>query len=509
MTTSPQWLEPPQLTKTFSPAILFVEALPVTRGLPAFVVSLLLHAAVISVLFLAFHAPHGRAPQRIPRRYTVQFIRLQPPPVRQALAAPVLAARSSHDGMKAASSESQAFGPADIHRRFKLPVSSKFSPARQTLVQLDAPPKLVMNEIAVPDLLLWSPREAPPPRKRLIPPPPRDVPKPAQNVLAPPKLDVPNQEIKIADLRFSAPPVSELPKLAAPPATTSPLKIQGPEEGAQLPQTVSTSSSQQTAAHIISLSNLPLHADSVVAVLPANQIAASGGNEGNGAGQAGGASESAAGRETGSAASEAKGTGAGAEGNALATDATGNATQGLARSSGPGGFGSSHSGVRDELNMAAIHKLTLPKDGKFGVVVLGSSASEAYPDSVGLMTGKVIYTVYLKVGLRKNWILQYCLPGAIEQTFSAKGSATPLDPPWPFLMLRPDLPTGSGADALMVRGFVNVEGRFEKLALVLPGGFPQKELLLASLRKWEFRPAKRDQQPIAVEVLLIIPGEAE
>ena len=51
--------------------------------------------------------------------------------------------------------------------------------------------------------------------------------------------------------------------------------------------------------------------------------------------------------------------------------------------------------------------------------------------------------------------------------------------------------------------------RFEKLALVLPVGFPQNDLLVPSLRQWEFRPAKRDGQPIAVEVLLIIPGETE
>ena len=61
----------------------------------------------------------------------------------------------------------------------------------------------------------------------------------------------------------------------------------------------------------------------------------------------------------------------------------------------------------------------------------------------------------------------------------------------------------------MLHGLVNTEGRFEKLALVLPGEFPGKDLLLSSLRQWEFRPAKRDGQSIAVEVLLIIPGETE
>jgi hypothetical protein len=57
MTTNSQWLDSPERAKTFSAATLFVEAPPVSKGLPAFLVSLLLHCAVISVLVLAFHAP--------------------------------------------------------------------------------------------------------------------------------------------------------------------------------------------------------------------------------------------------------------------------------------------------------------------------------------------------------------------------------------------------------------------------------------------------------------------
>jgi hypothetical protein len=34
-------------------------------------------------------------------------------------------------------------------------------------------------------------------------------------------------------------------------------------------------------------------------------------------------------------------------------------------------------------------------------------------------------------------------------------------------------------------------------------------MLLRSLKRWEFRPAMIQGQPAAVEVLLIIPGEAD
>jgi hypothetical protein len=372
-------------------------------------------------------------------------------------------------------------------------------------VQLDAPPKLAMN-IAVPDVLLWAQKIAPAPRRKLVAPPLREIPKPARTLLTPPTLDLPNQETNIADMRFTLPPAIDMPKLPVPPATTNPIKMDGPEEkSAQIPQTVSTNSSEENAAHIISVSSLPLHADSLVIVPPVNQIALSGNEQGQGSGEGAGLGSAAGVVTTGVGAADGTPTGAAAGGSAKLADGAGGGVQTLAGGAGTAALGSAGFGsAGDGLATEAMHRITQPKDGKFSVVVIGSSAAEAYPDSIGLMTGKVIYTVYLKVGLRKSWILQYCLPGPVEQQFRVKGSATPLDAPWPFLMLRPDL---ANSDALMLHGLVNTEGRFEKLALVLPAGFPQKDLLVSSLRQWEFRPAKRDGQPITVEVLLIIPGE--
>jgi hypothetical protein len=330
--------------------------------------------------------------------------------------------------------------------------------------------------------------------------------------LAPPTLDLPNQEINVADMRFSQLPSTSVPKLPVPAATTTPIKIDGPEDkDAQLPQTVSTNSSEESAAHIISISSLPLRADSLVILPPANQIASSGGQQGQGSGQGAGvgAGEAAGAATAGAGTADAKQAGAAVGAKAGAAAGTGDAVQTFAGAgdAGTAALGSAaFGGAGEGLATEAVPRITQPKDGKFSVVVIGSSAAEAYPDSIGLMTGKVIYTVYLKVGLRKSWILQYCLPGPVEQKLVTKGSATRLDAPWPFLMLRPDL---ANSDALMLHGLVNTEGRFEKLALVLPAGFPQKDLLVSSLRQWEFRPAKRDGQSIAVEVLLIIPEETE
>jgi hypothetical protein len=74
-------------------------------------------------------------------------------------------------------------------------------------------------------------------------------------------------------------------------------------------------------------------------------------------------------------------------------------------------------------------------------------------------------------------------------------------------MLRPNL--GSYKDEVLVHGFVNAAGQFEQLSVAYPPDFTQSSMLLRALNKWEFRPAMSEGKPARVEVLLIVPGEAE
>jgi hypothetical protein len=149
----------------------------------------------------------------------------------------------------------------------------------------------------------------------------------------------------------------------------------------------------------------------------------------------------------------------------------------------------------------------LPKDGTFNVVVLGSAPASPYPETDGALSGKVVYTVYLHVGQRKNWILQYCLATTGKGQPRPAGTQTPLEAPWPYVMLRPEQALDS--DYVLVHGTISAEGAFEQLALVFPGELAQKDLLMRALNRWAFRPAKKDGEPTAVEVLLIIPRETE
>jgi hypothetical protein len=146
----------------------------------------------------------------------------------------------------------------------------------------------------------------------------------------------------------------------------------------------------------------------------------------------------------------------------------------------------------------------LPKDGQFGVVVVGSSLAEQYPEIAELTSGRLTYTVYLHVGLAKNWILQYSLPRSSDA--ASAGSSSRIQAPWPYNIVRPDiLPGEINADALMIHGFVNEQGRFEGLAIAFPQEFARGQFVLDALQQWQFRPAIQNGQTSTVEVLLIIP----
>jgi hypothetical protein len=152
--------------------------------------------------------------------------------------------------------------------------------------------------------------------------------------------------------------------------------------------------------------------------------------------------------------------------------------------------------------------ITLPRDGQFGAVVVGDALEDAYPETAGVWSGRLAYTVYLHVGLSRNWILQYSLPASADA--AAGGNVSRLEAPWPFNIVRPNLAPGAiNADALMVHGFVNQAGRFEALSIAFPPEFPLAQFLVGLLEQWQFRPATQNGQNVKVEVLLIIPEELQ
>lgn len=520
----------------------------------AFVYSAILHCGVISLLCIVLdERPH---PSDTPaRKYAVNLLDLGSRELKPVLFAPRTAAPdSSVAGASAKASAGRGLsGPAPqgarraaadqpvAQNRIQLPPPPKVQVVKQTLVQMNAPADVLLTQsIPIPPALIWAePKPAP---KKFIAPVRREVPRPAVNVPDAPTFDLANKEVKVAELKIATARINPSPRLVQPPATPMPVRVLTPTAGDQIPETVRPGPDMPGAGNLISLPQDALLPSGVVVVPPANQIASvhvappgngngtdsGGGAHANGSGSGlgpglgtastpgqgkatagrGGGSGTSAGNGSGSAG----GSGAGASGKADGSGA-GGALAGLGGGSSAGngngdGYGlySSSSSSSGKALRPGTKRITQPQNGRFSVVVFGSSATEAYPESAEFLTGKLVYTVYLKVGLRKSWILQYCLPKTVKMV-AVKGSAPAIDAPWPFIMIRPDRIGEAPSDYIIVHGFVNSKGKFEQLALVLPSELAEKELLLSSLEDWEFRPATNDGVPTGVEILLIIPRE--
>ena len=385
--------------------------------------------------------------------------------------------------------------------------------AKQTLVNPNEDLKiLVKQEVPLPLIVLWRPE--PVRVKSVVPAPPQET----SAASVKPSLNAPNHEPDMADIQIStAPGKTEKPTLA--PSSTAPIKIIRPQKEQQVPETASLPDAQPTPASVLSISTLKLYNGKAV-LPPANQVAETSNVESAHPGSAvNGSTEpnnnsvtkenaNGAGKNTAdNAQSSHKGNDqkppapkAAPQKPAEAANANGTSQLGKhgpvepARNTGL-------SILEPETNPKVTH-VSLPPNGRYGAVVVGTSLVDAYPESEGIMTGRITYTVYLQVGAARNWILQYALAASVDRGVN---SIRP-DAPWPYDIYRPNLSSSEvNTDAILVHGLINGVGHFEQLSLVYPSEFPEAKLVLNSLSKWQFRPAMQQNLATSVEVLLIIP----
>jgi hypothetical protein len=367
-------------------------------------------------------------------------------------------------------------------RRFELPPVQHRTESSQSLIQPQHPPDLLpAKDLQLPEVFFW----APPMARRLPPKPfvqPGHVVPPAQpRVLdAPPGLELPTMNA------VTSPQVAALmshSQLAAPPAA-QPLRTSYPDQPSlRTGQAADPLPGDPT--NLLAITSKPLPLREFIAVPPGNQIGKtpdSGGKtgtlEGTGEGQGGSGGKS-------SGRGDASGSGSG-EGEsspyAIARSAAVTATR----------IDHSASGVFD--------------------VVVQSSELEGYAESAGVLSGKPIYSVFLRVGAPKDWLLQYCIPYGETQTAEMNGPVvrlgkpSPLAAPFPKVTFRPFFHHRVGTH-LMLHGFISAEGKFQELKLIGAGDPRSTAIAIAILDRWEFRPAAQDGRPLRVEILLAIPGE--
>lgn len=484
---------------------LFSESGPMRTRPSRFAFSALLHGVACGVVLYGLsRSPRVEDPALV-RHYSVRLLDLHQaePQPRLSMPGALSAAAADTEAAKGAPGDAgAAAAPSAPPQRVQMNLQTQTAP--QTLVQPDLPKTLVLlHPIPLPTVVMWS-LENSTARVILAPPP-----QPLTAAQVHPPLEIPNREVTLAEVKIAS---SDLPTEAPslPPSTTTPVAVRGP----QAVQPVSLAAAKPTAwptpVRVVSLSDLEMP-EGTVALPMANQTAAAtaaGFALGPTAGAAGDGTrraERASGTDGRAVGRASDGAGSGHERVSSAGDAV--ARSGVASGTGNGAASSGDS-PPDGGSEPAVTRIKQRKDGKFGVVVVGSSIEDAYPEAAGVWSGRLAYTVYLHVGLAKSWILQYSLPR--NAAASVAGTVTRPDAPWPYDMVRPHLPPGDGnADAILVHGVVNAAGKFEQLGIVFPLEFAQARFLLSALEQWQFRPAMANGEAAPVEVLLIIPEESE
>jgi len=475
-----------------SPTITLFSDRPEPRRQPySFLVSILVHVAVIGLIYLGLMSAPQVKPPALAQHYDVRHIDLH------TLRSQMQRAANSgfeYPRLPSARRKLAPGGSASERPPLRQAVQAPLGP--QTLLQPDIPKPLVLNqEIPLPTAVIWDGMKTS--AKNLVPPQQQ---KPAVSNVAP-SVQLPNQEQKM-DIIALAPTDHKTETQNIVPSNTSPVVVRGPEPTPPTPITNAKGSEQPTPASVMSVSDLQM-ADGEVALPPVNESASS---SSTGLPSAGQTQNSTQGGQLNPAAGQPGETGAG----------QGSTGTGETAESGPGAQGEENAAGQSAFPQGGSKRgnpppsthISLPTDGQFGAVVVGSTLEEKYPETAPLWSGRVSYTVYLHVGLAKSWILQYSLSRA--DNAAAAGNIIHIEAPWPYNIVRPNIPPGAiDADALMVHGFVNQDGRFEALSVLFPPEFTQAQFVLNALAQWQFRPATQNGQNVKVEVLLIIPEETQ
>jgi hypothetical protein len=525
--------------------------LPAHRCWPARLGSAAIHLLLITVIPSAFQLL-SPVPDFEWSRYQVKPIDVRVP-LYFAVSSPPPVERAE----KKRGGRSTAAEPPETRRsappRLELPPLPARKKAETVLLQPNVPmPNIQLSQM--PAMAFWArqtPALAPPAVKPFVTPGRAEQPANTAPLDAPPVLAVPNRQSRLSDVNVAALPAAREVALPVQPAATAPVRVPKAFRPPDTQQAGAIDAGQGDPTNIIAFGAVPVP-DKIVTVPPVSQAPALGGDAmakierttpppGPASAEAGKTGKTAITRagpaskndQPAKAASGAGGKESGRPGSATsgnaavdtpgAPQATVEPRQATARSNG---LGNGATGTPAALNSAvqqavlaeaaktaipisggaAGTRLTQPREGRFAFVVTGSS--ESYPEARGVLAGKIVYSVSVRVGSPKAWVLQYCLPAAVERSLGLRATSVPLEAPYPFVMIRPAINSEIDVRRLVVHGFVNLAGRFEQLSLVSDVDFPEKQALLVSLSQWEFRPASRDGQATAVEVLLIIPREA-
>ena len=267
------------------------------------------------------------------------------------------------------------------------------------------PEQRTLPQIPVPQAIVWTAGEVA--QRKIVPPKPQ----PPSAIHVKPRLNPPNHEMNPSDVALTSTPFVTQELMPAP-STTSPVNVNGQQPGAQLPVTASRSNGPLTPARVISTSDIKLQ-DGTAALPVINEIAQSDSAGSPLIGELGAQSTPGVDKSD----SREDGVGIGHGGNHSGDNGGGVIVDnGSSRGNRPrrrfAGRGIHHRyRVRaTQYRRRGDAHIVLPKDGQYGMVVVGASPEEDYPETADMWSGRLVYSVYLQTNTAQNWILQYSLP---------------------------------------------------------------------------------------------------
>lgn len=499
-------------------------------------------------------------PQPAPTTYHVEMIHLQVPDTLYFQAVHShKEARDPAENPAPASTSQQAQRDAvaaprpqvSIPNSMELPVTRHRPNETAIILQPDettpAPPMT-----AAPPMAFWTKTSPPPPPRRQA-----VIPGRVQRPLVTPKLDAPpvlspsNAQPVAADLAVALAAAQAPPKLPLPNSSTNPVRMRG-QDGAEIasfevPQSdplnlINLAANRSVPKDIEipkGLQNTPLSNGGGGSEMTAGRSPENRERSARGAGAQPGPADPARGNDPakGGAAAVPQAAGvapvkAGVAANSpsnspaagrgqpesMATaraprDNPAAAADGAVHAPAPAGASAPETVQNPVQNgNAAVIRMTHPSNGNFDVVILQSVARDDLPDVGGTLSGNPVYTVYLKVGDEREWLLEYCIPASVNSHASTYqvniDDSGVVSAPYPLSTVIPrDVVELPHPRHIVLHGLLSASGVFRNV-VGLDSENPLVREVLPLLSQWQFRPALRDRVPVEVEILLIIPARS-
>ena len=453
---------------------------------------------------------------------------------------PALAARPAAQTAAAAASTSSPSVP----RRLELPPPRQTATNAPVLLQPDFQPQLKLPTASLPPMAFWARQTPAPPkppaRAEVVVPGRTEALSPAPQLSAPPVLAVPNREPLVADINVSMPSTQRETPAALPVANsaTMPVRLRDATDS----QAASFDRFAGQPVNVMSLASERTDIRDVTIPKGVQNIPPSAAGDGTAAGARSGnstpASPAAANGQTGdrrtvaSSGTNQGGTNQDTTAVAASRGTTAPPAQTSSAAGPPGAKGLASDSASDappakQLTAAAVlpdttraaarggtppgvTRIEHPATGNFDVVVTQSATREDLSELGGILTGNPVYSVYLPVGDRKEWILEYCVPARANVQVNAYQvdveDVGTITPPYPISTVIPNSVLGQPiARHIVLHGFLTSAGILRGVGAA-DSSNPLLSEILALLSQWHFRPALRNSRPIDVEILLVIPS---